>query len=498
MSNLDDFDFEDYDPFEDSDNDGSNTDDILDDFDDGDGANKNTLSEDEIERRLEAHEQKIEDYRYIITHPKSHPDVNERRDAVRWLGESGSISAIPDLVKVYQKDRAPGMKDEAAYALGQLKALELELNDPEVEIETLNRLEEMMISGKFEGRTSSTTYLITEFALIILAMVIFGIGGVLYTTVGAERRAEAQLAVAQTQTAMPTPTMDSREAVNGAIENYYGELAADADFFRVQMAVSTRAIDDIECDIDAFVVNPRAYTLTEMWAGDDTLQELVDDLNAVRETLQPIYTAYREACAPTNVSFPRIPRDDASAYAETILDVQTEDLQAINANLNEAGIEVNELVFSTPTPVPTDPAEATEEVTAGGDDGEFSLDDPILDLERLIDQMVQPGGPTTNINFYWDQVVTNDALYISGCNQPEPVIPEDFTLSAEYVGVSEDLTGAVENVNAGLATTRTSISSFYAACETGEVPEDADARLQQAQLAVFAFDTATELLNGID
>src|SRR5689334_3095547 len=97
--------------------------------DEGDG-----MSVAETERRQAEFQATVQKNMDIIVKPKQY-DANKRREAIRWLGEAGDPDAIPALLKVYQKDKTPGFKEEAAYALGQFKALGEALDDDETEQE---------------------------------------------------------------------------------------------------------------------------------------------------------------------------------------------------------------------------------------------------------------------------------------------------------------------------------------------------------------------------
>lgn len=480
MSDFDDFDFEAFDEDEDAD-------DILDSFEDdeGDDDERPQLSDLEIDERLSAYQTKTKQNMRIVLKPKQF-DKDQRLKALQWLGESGNIDAIPALLKVYKKDKTPGMKEAAAYALGQFKALDLEYDDLEVEQDAHDRVDNIILYGEFGEPAKAGKFIGIEIALAVLAIILFAVGFVLSQTVGAERAEARATDIAATLTAQPTPTPDTEDIVRSQLQAYYDDLVTDANFFQRQLAVATRE-ESIDCDTN--LENPSAYSLSELWANDSNFNTVTTQLNDLRAQMLDVRTAYAESCS----TLQPIPRADALNYGGTILNVQ-QGLGTAREALNSAGIEVTEQVFMTPTP---SPAEATDEPVATATVDTSDLTIPILELERIIAQMTDLQGATTRVIFNWQQVVDTEQLYLSGCNQPEPLIPNDYVLSEDFVGISANLSSAVTNVNTALQLTRTATSTFYAACDSGELPENTQALLDQANLADTAFASANNNLNAL-
>ena len=479
MSDFDDFDFE---PFDEDDADDA---DILDDYedDDEDDDERPSLTQDEMFARVDAYKAKTKENMKIIIKPKQF-DKNKRLEAVRWLGEAGNPEAIPALLKVYHKDKTAGMKEEAEYALGQLKALDLEYDDLEVEQDARERIDDLILYSKFGKRASASGLIVAEVLLVILAIILFGVGIVLSNTVGVERENTRATSVSETQTAQPTPTPDTEDLVQSQLQDYYEGLVADANFFQQQLAVSTRE-ESIDCDTT--LANPAQYTLSSMWENNPQFSAIVTELNGLRGQMADVRSAYTSACS----TLQPIPREDALNFGTTILSVQ-QGFNIVRDLLNSAGIEVEEQVFVTSTPAPV----ATSEeplATATIDTSDLTI--PILELERLIDQMTDLQGATTRTIFNWQQVVDTEQLYLSGCNQPEPTVPNDYVLDTGLAGTSANLDSAVLNVNTGLQLTRAATSAFYAACDSGELPENAQAFFDQANLADTAFTSASNNLN---
>lgn len=478
MSDFDDFDFE---PFDEDDADDA---DILDDYeDDGDEDERPSLTQDEMFARVDAYKAKSKENMRIIIKPKQF-DKDKRLEAIHWLGEAGNPEAIPALLKVYHKDKTPGMKEEAEYALGQLKALELEYDDLEIEQDARDRIDDIILYSKFGKRANANGLIVAEVLLVILAIILFGVGFFLNQTVAVDRENTRATSVSETQTAQPTPTPDTEDLVQSQLQDYYEGLVADANFFQQQLAVSTRE-ESIDCDTT--LANPASYTLSSMWEDNPQLSAIVSELNGLRGQMEDVRSAYTTACS----TLQPIPRAEALNFGTTILSVQ-QGFNLVRDLLNSAGIEVEEQVFMTSTPAPV----ATSEdplATATVDTSDITI--PILELERLIDQMTDLQGATTRTVFNWQQIVDTEQLYLSGCNQPEPTVPNDYVLATGLAGTSANLDSAVLNVNTGLQLTRAATNAFYAACDSGELPENAQAFFDQASLANTAFTSASNNLN---
>lgn len=475
---MSDFDnFEDFDPFEDV-----QDDDILESYDSGESVE---LSLDEQDRRVEAYQKKTQDYMAMAVKPKTYDKV-QRLEAIRWLGESGNHEAIPALIKVYEKDKTPGMKEEAAYALGQFKALEIARDNPEMVDEADARIDNIILHDKLGQRANTSKFIIGEIALALLAIVLLGVGFVLAATVGQDRRDARATNAAATLTAQPTPTADTEDIVQAQLQTFYDNLFNDSLFYQEQLLISGRE-ESIDCDLDQ-LESPSAYQLTSAWDNNTSFQSVVTSLNEAQSLLDGVRVVYTDACTETRP----IPRQESIDLGGDVLAAQNI-LDSAREDLNAAGVEVTEQAFMTSTPEPTDIPTETSEPTLTPDISEIRI--PLIEIERIIEQMTDLQGATSLIVFYWGEVVTNNTLYLSGCNQPQPLIPEDYTLDPEFVGISAQLDSAVSNVNTGLQLTRAAVSDFYAACESGELPEDPRASLDQSNAAQSAMDAATAALD---
>jgi len=482
-------DFDEFDSFDDFDlaefDDAPADDDVFDSFDDDvfddpvDDSSADTPSAAEVSRRLDEYEKKTTDYRRRIVKAKQF-NKEQRAEAVEWLGESGNPLAIPELIKVYRKDKTPGMKEKAAYALGQMKALQQQLNDPETEAETSQRIYDMVTKDQYGKSASAIPLIIIEVVLVVVAIVLFIVGGILNAN-AATQRAENEAA---TQTAMPTPTMDTIDALQNDLNTYYTALVEDSVLLQQDLNQVGRG-NEMTCDTDA-LQNPSPYTLSPQW--ETQYSDVVTQLNDFRTELNTIRQPYLETCSGGLMN-----AEEANSLLDTLVGIQLT-FNDLSDALNDAGIEVPEPAIPTQPPLEeTDEPQATPLPVDTAD-----LNAVIIDLERLITDMTDLQGSTSQINFYWQQVVDNGELYISGCNQPPPIVPEDYELDASLVGISTDLDTAVSNVNIALSTTRDAINAFYAACEAGEVPENAAGQLTITQFSLDTFGVAQNNLSEVE
>jgi hypothetical protein len=457
-------------------------DDITKGFDDG-GESERELSVAETERRQAEFQKQVDKHKNIILKPKQF-DANKRRESIRWLGEAGDPDALPALVKVYQKDKTPGIKEEAAYALGQFKALGEALDDPETADEAYNILDQIVLQGKFGKRANALPLILLEILMVIVAIVLFGMGLFFAGTVAVPRQGTQTAVQAITETARPTATPDTEDIMVSQLQTYYAELVADAQVYQFELVKAGRG-DSINCD-DGVFNYPPVYELSPLWAGNEGYSSVVELLNEAHGLLDTVHQAYSAACLNNRP----IPPEEALSLGRSVLDAQAKLDDALVA-LNSAGVEVTEPPQTSPTPRPTDPATAT--ATA---DLSF-VEDELVALDVIIGEMSTIQGPAQTLRSYWTQVTSTNTVYRSGCNLEAPIIPADHVLAPNNQGLFPQLDSAVENVNTGLQLLRDASNSFYAMCNSGTVPEDAGIRLDQTNTAINAFNTARQELDAL-
>lgn len=453
-------------------------DDISSGFDD-DGE----MSVAEQERRQAEFQKQVRKNMEIIVKPKQF-DANKRREAIRWLGEAGDPEAIPALLKVYQKDKTPGMKEEAAYALGQFKALGEALDDPETEEEALDILDKIVLHKKFGKRANALPLILGEVALLILAVVLFGVGAVAMGTVAGPRNATRTAMQNLTETARPTATQDTEEIMRSQVLAYYEGLFEDATNYQFQLAAAGRG-DSIDCSGELFNY-PSVYNLSPMWSGNADYARAVDLLNEAHGLLDSVNQPYQTACVNNRA----IPQEEALSLARSVIDAQRKLDEALAA-LNAVGIEVTEQALMTNTPRPTDPAAPSQTP-----DLSFVNAD-MISVESIIGDMMATQGAALTLQFYWQQVITSNSIYMGGCNQLPPTIPADYILPTNNQGLYIQLDNAVANLNTGLQLLRDASNAFYSMCSTQTVPDDATRRADQVTTAINAFNSAQAELTAL-
>lgn len=483
MSDFDDFDLSEFDSYDDDEEildnyDGGDADDSGDDDDDAP-----QLSQAEKDRLQTAYEKKGKQNAVMAVKAKKFTKA-QRQQAIRWIGEAGYIQGIPALRKVFMKDKTPGMKEEAGFALGQLKTLLHDFEDPEQRDIAIERVEGIVYYDKLGKRNNPIPLIILEVVLVIVAIVLFLIG---FGRAGTNAENQVATEARQTEEA-PTWTPDTEDALRNDIQNYFAGLSFDANFYQQQLAVLTRE-ETPDCVLDK-LYNDSAYQVSEAHQSNTALIDTVATLNDIQSQMATVASAYASACANGG----RMDRQTALDLGTTIINVQRSLRDDAQPALNTAGIEVTEQVFPTATPPPTatlDPAipTATQDLSA--------LSGTLFNTEAIISDMIDSGGIANQNAFNWQQVVDTSTIYRSGCNQPEPIIPADYTLAESLVGQFPQLDSAVSNLNIGIGLVRETVTAFYTACTGDAVPEDAAGRLAQANLALSAFESARNDLDAL-
>jgi hypothetical protein len=445
------------------------------------------LSEAEQEERIAAFHIQLKRNMQIILKPKNFKP-EQRKEAIRWLGEASDPTCLPALIKVYRKDKTPGIKEEAQYALGQLKAMGQALEDDETMDHAYDLMNDIVLHGKFGKRVNTGMFKLIEIGLGISAGVIFVIG-IIGMLLVAMPKANEQAAVAEETAAYetriaPTATPDTEDIVKSQLQEHYRQLLEDATNYQFQLLRAGRG-ESIDCDSNLFN-KPANYTLSTTWAGDPRFAGIAEQLSLVIDTLVPVRLAYDNAC--TNQI--AMAREATLELGTAVLDAQTR-LRATETLLSDANIEIPLVEFASPTPPPTDIPEptATPELSMA--------EEPITQIERLISDVTGARGAGTNIIFYWEQVISSNQMYREGCNISQLSIPDDIALPANIVGAFPELDLAVQNINIGLSNLRLSSTAFFTSCAEGVVPENAADRLAQANLAKNAFLSAQVELDNL-
>ena len=451
------------------------------------------------EAKIVAFQKKVKALEKIILTPKQYP-VEKRREAVQMLGEMGEVEVIPSLVKVYQKDKSPGMKEAAAQALGMFKALEDALYDTQMPerqeyaqslIEGIVLRDAMGQRTRFKGRPMRLIIAFLFVLFLLLSMI-----GVMSAGPKAERDAANATAVALEQTRvalnLPTdipgitstviPTPSDMPGVVALLQLDYAALSSDTVLLRAEMLNSTRE-QQITCPPalkkSVPIVVPSNLTQPE-------LVSVAATLNKAHTDLLPIVDAYETACR-TNQP---IQRTVANTYDGTLVSIQTALFQVPN-QLSTFGITPDAPVI-TPSAVISPTPSATFTPTATLDPKKFARH--IIGLRQIANSMTSSNGANTLLIQYWDDV--NKSGSTGGCRSlPAPILPADYALPEDVSAEApEELLTALENVNTGLTLLRQSWRAFEQFCGDSSLVAIASTQYIAADTARSAFETVPDLL----
>lgn len=465
----------------------ANYDDEFDDFDEFDDdfdSEADDAADEDINQRLDAFEKQVERNRKIIMSPKSF-NASQRMEAVRWLGEAGAITAIPDLTKVYERDKTSGMKDTAAYALGQLKALELALEDTEVMDETYDLLERVQLYGELGKRVNRTGALVRQAGLVVSAVVLFILA--LFVPTLRDAAVDSGLVrptdIPPTATTTATATPDTPEIALEALVEYYTALENDANALSGQLSLITRAEPQACDELANNFNNPADYTLSDQ-RTEANLTQIAQQLNEASSFIDPVREAFNDSCA-TGVP---ISREQAlNEYFDSIVAAQR--LLRDSVPLFE-GNAVELPPTPTNTPEPTAAPTATPDLTI--------LRPHIQTLEIRISDMTGLGSPTSLLTSYWNAVDQfGGSSSLEGCLQTRFIIPNDYEVPLDLQTEFPLLQQAAENVNLGLLLIRQSNETFFSSCERNQFPGDAVTWAERTETAVAAFEEAQSLINEL-
>jgi hypothetical protein len=466
-------------------------DDLLDYDDDSDAGQ---------EAKIRAFQKKVKDYEKIILAPKQN-SVEKRREAVRMLGELGEIESIPSLVRVYQKDKSPGMKEEAARALGMFKALEdaLYSDDSERQEYAQTLVEGIVLHDAIgqRARMKRRPLQIALGGLFISFLVIFALGMSMAANKPPAPAVTETVVVANDGSPVPTiptntpiPTPSDVPGIVALLQIDYRDLSADTKAMRDEMLNSTRE-QPIDCTRvlkkPVAIVPPASFTQADVLA-------VVNTLNKARTDLAPVIQAYETACS----SKQPIARADANTFDNTLVAIQTSLFQ-VQGQLSAFGLTPVAPVLPTVdpaiTPTPVTPTVAPT-ATPTLDPSKFSRH--FTGLRQIVSLMTGSNGYNTLLRQYWDDIIKSGST--GGCrNLPGPSIPQEYVLPEDVASVApKDLKTAVDNLNTGLNLSRQSWSAFERFCADSSLVAIANQQYIAADTAQKAFEGVEALLVSAD
>ncbi len=434
------------------------------------------LTQEEQESRAQAFQVDVDKRIEKLLRPKSY-GAAERREAARWLGESGEIRAIEPLVKVYHKDPTPGMKETAAYALGQFKALEQALADPDEEMKALTNLENIVMYREFGGRDEGSNRGVQlGLGVLLVVLVLAGLG---INVTGIATRDAAPTLVAGGD--LPTPTPDTIEWRQTRLRTMYLDLRTDAETLRAEFQQVTREGGRGGQDCSVTFNDPDEITMTA--SSQPILVDIADQLNAIENNLDVVLVGFRQACRDNR---PLTSDEVLNEYADELNEAQRQLVEVVG--LFETGsIEIPPTGVPTETPVPSPTPEPTVDPQ--------EVNSHRLSLQQIITSMTGQRGAASRVQIYWTDVQETGST--GGCNQiPEP-IPENYDVPDDIAARLPDLERAETSVTIGLDLTRRSQDAFFEACETNSLSQSVGQQVDVITTAINAFEDAQQNLDNL-
>lgn len=459
-------------------------DELLQDYDDPSGG------DDDQDAKIKAFQKKVKGLEKIILSPKQQP-VEKRREAVRMLGELGEVEVIPSLVRVYQKDKSPGMKEEAARALGMFKALEDALydSDPERQEYAQTLIESIVLHDAIgqRSRVKRRPLQILSGVLVITLIGLLALGMTAASQkTGGETPTEA-VASGSTDipgiTDTPIPTPSDVPGIAALLQIDYAALSSDTSALRKEMLNSTRQ-QPIDCTVT--LKKPIAIVLPATMT-DAQIVSVTETLNKARTDMAPIVQAYETACSTKQPIAPA----DANSFDGILVTIQT-NLVQVPSKLSTFGVTP---VVPVVTAAPVTPT-ATETPTPTAtplDPKKFSRH--IAGLRDIVTKMTASAGYNTLLRQYWDDIVQSGST--GGCrNLPAPTIPEEYVLPEDIAASAPaELITAVDNINTGLNLSRGSWNAFVRYCSDTTLASIASQQYTAADTAQTAFKEADTLID---
>lgn len=439
------------------------------------------------EKRINSFLQQV-DKKIKIAKARNKVDAKTRLAAVRWLGEAGEPTAIPTLVALYKKDDTRGMKEAAAYALGQFRALETAMEDPELAEYAQELISDIIFEGRMgkKARPSAGTLRVIT-GILFVSLLVWG--GLLFVL--SDRTPSPTVATQPTEIPeVITPDID----IEADLARLYQELETDAETLRVQFLNITR---DQSPDCTVTFNAPQPYEMPVGLALDSDLGTLVTELEAIRAEVDPLRNAYINACEALRV----IPAPQALIYSDNIAEAQRQlsDLSARIAFDSLSVVEDDTEQQPTPEPDETTIIQVPEETPEPAVDevDTVNYDSHIASLQFNIETMNNFRGHNTLLLQYWQDVRASGST--GGClNLPPPTLPLDYELPEELVdGAPEELLNAIEAYNLGMTLSRSSWQAFANACRDNMLSDVVTIQNITTQTAQDAFDDAQAQLTDL-
>lgn len=407
----------------------------------------------------------------IMLQQLSSSDPAERKEAALYLGEAAAGDSVDTLIEVYENDENGGVRKAAAYALGMFKAVEGELAKGN-EAKVVKLLEKVENEGRLGKRANRSGLFSTVLLLVILAAILIGLNVFLPTyLMESDFRVTAGLI---------TRTPDGRAIALPILRQTVTSAQSDLSALNTQY-LSLRTGAPLNCTTffnSPSPIQPATFT------GMGELEAIGSDLNGIIIDLISAKGRFDNACS-TGIN----PSETDITNALTIITNALSNLSNLEPRLT--AIEAQVL---PPTPRPATqtplPSEATEESAV-------QLANPRAHLTALygiIESATSPRGSLSDLQQRWTDVVRNGSTQ---CQAMPSNIASDYVLSEADANASVELKNAVELINQGLNLTRSGWTDFTLACNSQQLAASATNGLNNAQVALMAFQTATAYLDAV-
>ncbi len=443
-------------------------------------------------------------------------DPNERREAAYQLGERGVGEALPDLIRLYHKEKIRSVRKAVIYALGMFRAVEETLatgsRDKDEVFDLLrdvdagelgSRADKGALIRRIAALSLSLIILIAAYALLPERVPTLGIGPFQIAAAVEESRAKLLSDLNQGYIFL----RDDTNTLTAQFQGLLGGLGLSCTaFFNVpepyQLAPGSalaypdlaRIAADYNRGVTAFLESYRRYE-------DDCFNGIplpIDQVGAALAALAPA----REALAQLE---PALNAANAAAPPTPVPPTPVPPTP-----LPPTAIPPTNPPAALPTEAPPTPVPPTDAPSGGAlptleptvdplADVPADSTDPLRHVSRLyaiIDNVTAPRGAATLLVQYWQDVQTSGAT--DGCNEPRPNIPDNYIVLPEAdLDVYPELAQAVQLVNVGLDAVRNGWAIFRGACATGGLAQRAANEGGLARTALNSFFAAQARLDEL-
>ncbi len=418
----------------------------------------------------------------------------DRRDAALMLGELAADSAVDELVSVYLNDSNARVRDAAAYALGQFRAVDVALQAGK-EDKVTRLLTNVEVEGKIGQRRRTGRWVKTVLALALSFAALYALN--FYLPSG--------LFSSIVPTAQP-PAVDytAKAVLAGQIRPVFNQLRDNLNTLQSQFQ-SVLGGGSLDCQAYFNDVQPDALTQFNVAAFPD-LAQVVILMNDTLSREQAARQRFEGACfggetldaqAVAPVFGMIVPAVQVLPTADAVLTA------AENAQPSPQIATLSPAATGAATEAPLPQVEATAASTIAPTllpTREIVIVDPDSAMRSLMainDAVVAPRGAGSLILQYWTDAAT--AGQTQGCNDlnTPTLIPPNYELSAEVAQAVPQLAESARLINEALSMIRTSWTIFGSACQAGSLADLADNQIAELNTAMGKLRAAATLLTVV-